>query len=131
MPLVENLFLLCGAIALFLYALKLLAEGIGEIAGAGMAKVVRGATSNRFGAVIAGALCTAVAQSSVATNMIVVALVEKNAGQYFCADGAGVVLDALMHDAHGVDFVYNTAVDCVRKDGDDFVVNGGSVIKIQ
>ena len=53
-----------------------------------------------------------------------IALVEKNAGQYFCAGGAGVVLDALMHDAHGVDFVYNTAVDCVRKDGDDFVVNG-------
>lgn len=53
-----------------------------------------------------------------------IALVEKSAGQYFCADGAGVVLDALMRDACGADFVYNTAVDCVRKDGDDFVVNG-------
>lgn len=53
-----------------------------------------------------------------------IALVEKSAGQYFCADGAGVVLDALMDDARGADFVYDTVVDDVRKDGDDFVVNG-------
>lgn len=85
MPLVENLFLLCGAIALFLYALKLLAEGIGEMAGEGLSKVVRNATSNRLSAVIAGALCTAVAQSSVATNMIVVALVEKNVISFLSA----------------------------------------------
>ena len=57
-------------------------------------------------------------------NLHNISLVEKSAGQYFCADGAGVVLDALMHDARGVDFVYNTSVDCVRKDGDDFIVNG-------
>ena len=53
-----------------------------------------------------------------------IALVEKNAGQYFCADGAGVVLDALMDDSCGADFVYDTMVDKVRKDGDDFIVNG-------
>ena len=51
-------------------------------------------------------------------------LVEKSAGQYFCADGAGVVLNALMDDARGVDFVYNTPVSKVEKNGDDFVVNG-------
>lgn len=51
-------------------------------------------------------------------------LTEKTAGQYFCADGAGVALGALMDDARGADFVYDTMVDDVRKDGDDFVVNG-------
>ena len=51
-------------------------------------------------------------------------LVEKSAGQYFCADGAGVVLNALMDDARGVDFVYDTTVSKVEKNGDDFVVNG-------
>lgn len=58
-------------------------------------------------------------------------LVEKSAGQYFCADGAGVVLDALMDDARGTDFVYNTSVSKVEKKGDDFIVNGcvaGAVI---
>ena len=52
-----------------------------------------------------------------------ISLVEKNAGQYFCADGAGVVLDALMDDARGVDFVYNTTINDVRKDGDNFIVD--------
>jgi predicted Rossmann fold flavoprotein len=58
-------------------------------------------------------------------------LVEKSAGQYFCADGAGVVLDALMDDACGTNFVYNTSVSKVEKKGDDFIVNGcvaGAVI---
>lgn len=58
-------------------------------------------------------------------------LVEKSAGQYFCADGAGVVLDALMDDARGTDFLYNTSVSKVEKKGDDFIVNGcvaGAVI---
>lgn len=58
-------------------------------------------------------------------------LVEKSAGQYFCADGAGVVLDALIEDAHGADFVYNMSVSKVEKNGDDFIVNGcvaGAVI---
>ncbi len=77
MILFENVFLLLGAIALFLNGLKVLADGVCEFAGEKMKRAVRGATANRCGAVLAGALCTAVAQSSVATNMIVVAFVEK------------------------------------------------------
>ncbi len=73
----ENIFLLLGAVALFLYSLKLLAEGVSEIAGERMKSLVRASTSNRCGAVLAGAICTAVAQSSVATNMVVIAFVEK------------------------------------------------------
>lgn len=52
-----------------------------------------------------------------------IVLVEKNVGQYFCADGAGVVLNALMDDACGADFVCDTTINDVRKDGDDFIVN--------
>lgn len=51
-------------------------------------------------------------------------LTEKSAGQYFCVDGAGVVLNALMDDARGADFVYDTTVSKVEKNGDDFIVNG-------
>ncbi len=36
--------------------------------------------------------------------------VEKAPGQYFCADGAGVILDALLHDARGANIVMNTTV---------------------
>ena len=73
----ENVFLLLGAVALFLYSLKLLSEGVGEIAGERIKGVVQASTSNRVGAVLAGAFCTAIAQSSVATNMIVIAFVKK------------------------------------------------------
>ena len=51
-------------------------------------------------------------------------LTEKSAGQYFCVDGAGVVLNALMDDARGADFVYDTTVSKVEKNCDDFIVNG-------
>ena len=72
----ENIFLLLGAVALFLYSLKLLAEGVSEFAGERMKSLVQASTSNRCGAVLAGTICTAVAQSSVATNMIVIAFVK-------------------------------------------------------
>ncbi len=77
MNLVENLLLLTGAIALFLYGLNLLSGGVKDLAGERMKRLVKSATSNRCGGVIAGVVCTAIAQSSVATNMIVITFVEK------------------------------------------------------
>lgn len=85
MDLLENLFLLCGAIALFLYGLKLLSNGVATLSGESMKKFVRGATSSRCGAVLAGLVCTAVAQSSIATNMIVITFVEKGIISFFAA----------------------------------------------
>lgn len=85
MRLFENIFLLLGAIALFLYGLKILADGVSDLAGAKLTKIVRRATSNRFSGALAGTLVTSVAQSSVATNMIVIALVEKGVISFVCA----------------------------------------------
>lgn len=76
MSLIENLFLLMGAIALFLYGLNTLSSGVKGIAGIKMKSFVKSATSTRCGGVLAGTLCTAVAQSSIATNMIVITFVE-------------------------------------------------------
>ena len=81
----ENVFLLLGAVALFLYSLKLISDGISEIAGERIKGVVQASTSNRFSAVLAGAFSTAIAQSSVATNMIVIALVKKGIITFFSA----------------------------------------------
>ncbi len=45
-------------------------------------------------------------------------LVEKDAGQYFCADGAAAVVDALLQDIKGTDIEYNTCVSSItKKDG--------------
>ena len=85
MILLEDLFLISGAIALFLYGLKILSNGISEVAGEKMKRIVQKTTSNRLTAVGAGALCTAVAQSSVATNMIVITFVEKGVLNFISA----------------------------------------------
>ncbi len=50
-------------------------------------------------------------------------LVEKNPGQYFCADGADVVVDALVHDAKNAHLVYNTKIDKIKKINNEFYVN--------
>ncbi len=50
--------------------------------------------------------------------------VEKAAGQYFCGDGgAAAVVTALQNDARGADFYFDTAVDSVVHNGDEFILN--------
>ena len=75
--LVENLFFLLGAISIFLYGLKMLSDGVSQIASDKIKGIVKGATSTRCGAILTGVTATAIAQSSIATNMIVIAFVEK------------------------------------------------------
>lgn len=50
-------------------------------------------------------------------------LYEKTPGRYFCSDGAKVVIDALIQDARGADFLYNQTVSDIRKSGNMFQVN--------
>lgn len=49
-------------------------------------------------------------------------LYEKEPGRYFCTDGAGMVVDALIHDATGADIKYNHAVESVTRCDDRFIV---------
>ncbi len=49
-------------------------------------------------------------------------LVEKTSGRYFCADGADAVVNALMNDTNGADFINNTCVKSVTKSGEIFNV---------
>ena len=85
MAVLENIFLLSGAVALFLFGLKTLSGGIADLAGEKLKGFVRKATRNRFFAVGAGVLTTAIAQSSVATNMVVITFVEKGALSFLSA----------------------------------------------
>lgn len=50
-------------------------------------------------------------------------LVEKNPGQYFCADGAGAVVNALVQDAKNAHLVYNTKIETIKKINNEFYVN--------
>lgn len=48
--------------------------------------------------------------------------VEKAPGQYFCADGADAVVNALVQDAQGADIFYNTDIKSVQKTDGLFIV---------
>ena len=52
--------------------------------------------------------------------------VEKAPGQYFCADGAGAILDALLRDARGANIVMNTTVTRVSHTDGAFTIKTNS-----
>lgn len=49
-------------------------------------------------------------------------IVEKAAGQYFCADGAAAFVRCLIQDAHGADIKTGVHVDSVSKSGNIFTI---------
>ncbi len=53
--------------------------------------------------------------------------VEKSPGQYFCVQGAGAVVDALMADCNDADFYFNASVRDVAKTSDGFLVQAGRI----
>lgn len=55
-----------------------------------------------------------------------IAWTEKNVGQYFCADGAGAIIDALMADARGAKIIQNDAVESVDFTGGQFIIHAAS-----
>lgn len=73
-----ELIAVAGGVCVFLYGLKKLSRETGDLFGGRLGSFVRAATKTRVGAVAAGAFSTALIQSSVAVNVVAVALVEKN-----------------------------------------------------
>ena len=64
-----------GSVALLLYGMHILGAGLEKISGGKMEKILEKLTNNIIKAVLLGALVTAVIQSSGATTIIVVGLV--------------------------------------------------------
>jgi phosphate:Na+ symporter len=73
--LVEMLGLLAAGLALFLFGLQLLTDGLKAIAGASLPTVLARMTSNRFKGVFAGAAITALLNSSTITTVLLVGFV--------------------------------------------------------
>ncbi len=73
--LVEMLGLLAAGLALFLFGLQLLTDGLKAIAGARLPAVLGRMTSNRFKGVVAGAAITALLNSSTITTVLLVGFV--------------------------------------------------------
>ena len=66
---------LLGGLALFLFGMKMMSDGLEQAAGDKMKRILERLTSNRFAGVAVGAGITAVIQSSSATTVMVVGFV--------------------------------------------------------
>ncbi|MCL1793637.1 MAG: Na/Pi cotransporter family protein [Oscillospiraceae bacterium] len=75
---VTQIFIIFGGLGLFLFGMKIMSDGLENLAGDRMRTILERATSNRFFGVLVGAFVTAIIQSSSATTVILVGFV--NAG---------------------------------------------------
>lgn len=71
----ENVLMLLGGLALFLYGMHMMSNGLEGAAGDKMKSILEKLTSNRFLGILVGAGITAVVQSSSATTVMVVGFV--------------------------------------------------------
>ncbi len=85
-------FLLLGGLGMFLYGMKMMSDGLENVAGDRMRRVLEVLTSKRPAAVLVGAGVTAVVQSSSATTVMVVGFV--NAGLMTLLQATGVIMGA-------------------------------------
>lgn len=83
---------LAGGLALFLYGLQKIADGLRAAAGERMRQVLARLTSNRFAGVATGATATAILQSSSLTTVLVVGFVA--GGLMTLPQSVGVILGA-------------------------------------
>jgi len=83
---------LLGGLALFLYGMHKLSDGLRAVAGDGMKTLLAKLTTNRFTAAITGAFVTAVLQSSSITTVLVVGFV--SAGLMSLPQTVGIIMGA-------------------------------------
>ena len=87
-----DLLTMIGGLALFLYGMHLLSEGLEKLSGGRLERVLENLTNNRFKAVLLGAGVTAVIQSSSATTVMVVGFV--NSGIMKLSQAIGIIMGA-------------------------------------
>ncbi len=83
---------LTGGLALFLFGLDQMSDALKLIAGDGLRRVLAKLTTNRFTGAVAGALITAVIQSSSVTTVLVVGFI--SAGLMSLTQSIGVIMGA-------------------------------------
>ena len=83
---------LIGGLALFLYGMQVMSDGLKQVSGGKLEKVLQNLTSSRWKAALLGLAVTSVIQSSSATTVMVVGLV--NSGMMQLTQAVGVILGA-------------------------------------
>ncbi len=87
-----NVITLLGGLAFFLYGMSTMGAGLERLSGSKMEKILQKLTNNIFLSILFGAAITAAVQSSSATTVIVVGLV--NAGILKLRQAVGVIMGA-------------------------------------
>ena len=82
---ITTIFLLLGGLGLFLFGMKLMSDGLEQVAGAELRSILEFFTKNRFVGMLVGILFTAVVQSSSATTVLVVSFVNSGLMNLFQA----------------------------------------------
>ena len=89
---IAEIFCLLGGLALFLYGMQMMSDGLEDAAGNKMKSILKKLTSNRFLGVLVGAVVTAVIQSSSATTVMVVGFV--NSGMMTLQQAVWIIMGA-------------------------------------
>lgn len=89
---IANILSMAGGLGLFLFGIRTMGDGLENAAGAKLKRMLEVLTGNRFLAVLVGFVVTAIIQSSTATTVMVVGLV--NAGMMTLAQAVGVIMGA-------------------------------------
>ena len=92
MTTILNVFSVLGGLAMFLYGMALMSEGLQKSAGDRLRAFMASMTSNAFKRVLTGTAVTALVQSSSATTIMVVSFV--NAGLLTLGNAIGVIMGA-------------------------------------
>jgi len=92
MVIISTLLKITGGLCLFLYGMKVMSDGIQRAAGDRLQRFLNLITGNRFTAVFTGFAITAIIQSSSATTVMVVSLV--NAGLLSLKQAIGLIMGA-------------------------------------
>lgn len=89
---VFGILTMIGGIAMLLYGMHIMGEGLSKLAGSKLEKILEKLTSGKVRAILLGAAVTAIVQSSSATTVMVVGLV--NSGIMKLSQAVGVIMGA-------------------------------------
>ncbi len=92
MEILSAIIQMLGGLAMFLYGIEVMGDGLKNSSGAALKKVLEKVTGNLFLGVLTGTLVTAVIQSSTATIVLVVALI--GAGVLTLKQAVSIVMGA-------------------------------------
>ena len=92
MQLILQIITLIGSVAMLMYGMKVMSEGLQKMAGSKLSNVLGTMTTNRFSGVLTGAFITAAVQSSTATTVMTVSFV--SAGILSLAQAISVIMGA-------------------------------------